>query len=80
MKSEVSKKEWENFVYNVTWLRKHYGISKKKMAALLGIGVGSINKIENGELPPKLSIDIIFNIQSCFGIHPKDQVGQRLCD
>ena len=27
--------ELENFAHNVVWLRKHYGISKKKMAQLL---------------------------------------------
>lgn len=80
MKKESNKREWENFVYNVAWLRKHYGISKKNMAKLLRIGVGTLTKIENGELPPRLSVKVIFNIHSCFGINPRDQLKQRLKD
>ena len=78
MKSEVSKKELENFMYNVVQLRKYYGISKKRMAELLGISIGSLNKIENGEFPPKLSVEVIFNIHNIFGIHPKIQLEDGL--
>ena len=56
------------FLYNVAWLRKHYGLSKKEMARKMGIGVGSLNKIEKGELPPGLKIDVLFNIYKEFGI------------
>lgn len=29
----------EVFTHNIGWLRKEYGLSKKKMAELLGIGL-----------------------------------------
>lgn len=66
------------FIENVMFIRKHSGISKKGMAKLLGIGVGSLNKIEKGEIPPNLSVEVIFNIHRHFGIHPKDLFGQQL--
>lgn len=78
MYSERNKKSLEFFVYNVSWLRNHYGIKKKTMAELLGIGVGSLNKIEKGELPPRLTVEIIFNIQNYFGIHPKELFERKL--
>lgn len=73
MKEISSREEAENFMFNVAWLRKKYGLSKVKMAKLLGIGVGSLNKIEKGELPPRMSVDVVFNIHKHFGILPKKQ-------
>lgn len=78
MENEANKIACENFTYNVSYLRKHYGLSKKKMAELLDIGVGSLNKIEMGELPPRLSVEILFNIYNNFGVHPKDILGRQL--
>lgn len=37
--SKAIFEEWSIFGDNVIWLRKHYGISKKRMAELMGIGV-----------------------------------------
>lgn len=74
------KKEMENFLYNVKWLRHRHGLSKKRMAELLGIGLWSLNKIENGEMPPKLDIGIIVQIKNHFGIYPKEQFESRLED
>lgn len=65
-------RNFEIFLHNIVWLRKHYRLSKKGMAQILGISVWSLNKLENGEIPPKLKIDIVFSIQDHFGIHPKD--------
>jgi len=71
-------KDFEILFYNITWLRKHHGLSKKRMAKMLGIGLWSLNKIEKGELPPKLGIDIVFAVQKHFGIHPTTQLSQYL--
>lgn len=78
MKNQASRIACENFMHNVSYIRKHYGLSKKKMAELLDIGVGSLNKIENGEIPPRLSVEILFNIYDNFGIYPQDMLGRRL--
>ncbi|MBQ4598311.1 MAG: helix-turn-helix transcriptional regulator [Clostridia bacterium] len=67
----------ENVLHNIVWLRNYYGIPKKRMAELLEIGIGSLNKIESGEMPPRLSAEVIINIYNLFGIHPKDLVGKR---
>ena len=59
-------------LHNIVWLRKHYGISKKRMAKMLGIGLWSINKIELGEIPPRLDVRIIFAISRQFSIPPAE--------
>ena len=70
-------RELETFAHNITWLRKHYGISKKRMSFLLGISVRSLNRIENGDVPLGLRVNIFFNVYKHFGILPNQQLGQR---
>ena len=64
----------EIFLNNVIWLRKHYGLSKKEMAKKLEIGIGTLNKIEKGELPPELRIDVLYCIWKEFGISMADVI------
>ena len=71
-------REEQNFLHNIAWLRKQHGLSKKRMAELLGIGVGSLNKIENGEMPPCLGVRVFLRIYAYFGIRPKDLTEHRL--
>lgn len=59
-------------LHNIVWLRKHYGISKTRMAKMLGVGLWSINKIEQGEIPPRLDVSIIFAISRQFSIPPAE--------
>ena len=61
------------FLHNIVWLRKHYGISKKRMAKMLGIGLCSLNKLEKGEIPPRMDVHIIFAVSKQFGISPAEQ-------
>ncbi len=70
--------DWKNFVHNVIWLRESNGLSKREMASILGIGVKTLDRIENGELPKLLSVNIFFHIWKYFGIHPTNQLGNRL--
>lgn len=72
------QQELDIFAHNLVWLRTHCGISKKEMAALLGIGLGSLNRLEKGELPPRVSVNIFFAIQKQFGISPSDQLSRPL--
>lgn len=37
------------------------------MAKILGIGITTLNKIEQGVLPPRLSAEILFRIREYFG-------------
>ena len=66
------------FLHNITWLRKHYGLSKKEMAKKLKISVWMLNKIERGELPPNLKIDVLFDIYKEFGVFMSDVLSVRL--
>ena len=54
--------------HNVLYLRETHNITKKEMAKILGIGIKSLNKIERGLLPPKLSVRVLFRIRDRFGI------------
>lgn len=43
------------------------------MAELLGVRVGSLNKIEQGILPPRMGMDIIIRVYDRFHIMPARQ-------
>ena len=62
----------ETLSHNLLWLRKKYGYSQRTMAQLLKIGIGSLRKLEHGEIPPRMTIDILFEVQSRFRITPSD--------
>ncbi len=70
--TEYLKEEVNNLLYNIKWLRLQHGLTEKQMAEILGIGVGSLRKIEKEELPPRLSANIVFEVQNYFGIKAKD--------
>ena len=67
---EQKETEIEQFLENIISLRKHYGLSKKRMAQILGIGMGNYNKIEQGIFPKRLTTDVIFNITKYLKIPP----------
>ena len=72
MKKMLGKndKQLLNFCENVKFLRECYGFTQTEMAKKMGIGVKSLRKIENGEVPPRLSCIVLFTIQREFGIEP----------
>ena len=57
---------------NLVWLRHHHGISKARMAKLLGIGAKTMNRIESGEFPPGISVRVIFRASRTFHVAAKD--------
>lgn len=61
-----------NFCENIKRIRSTNKLSKKEMAKYCGISINSLNKIEQGILPPKLSYKMVFYIHKNFGIKPKD--------
>lgn len=77
MKSIEDKIYWRNFVENIIWLRKHYDFSKERMSEISGISVYELNKIEKGEVPENLSIEIVFKLSEFFSISPKDLFTDR---
>ena len=77
--SQIQHNEaFQILLHNILWLRAHYGYSKTRMAKILKVGIGTIDQIEKGILPPRLSAEIIFHLQSHFGIRPADLVGRLL--
>ncbi len=78
MKTEQEENALETLSHNIQYLRTQYGFSKKEMAGLLGIGICSLNKLEKGELPPRLGVEILFNIQHYFGVAPQKLFTEQL--
>lgn len=59
-----------NFCKNVKFLRENNNLSKKEMAKILGIGIGSLTKLEKGEIPERMGANVIINICDYFHILP----------
>lgn len=62
------KLELNIFCQNVRILRENNNLSKKEMAEKLGISTKSLNKIESGVVPKRLSCDILAYIYLNFGV------------
>ena len=56
------------FCRNVHRLRKEHGLSQKEMARIMGIGVGSLRKVEQGTVPPRMDILVLRNLTLHFSI------------
>ena len=68
MKREQGTDERTIFCSNVKWLRQKHRLTKQQMAAIMGIGVYSITKLEQGNLPPRMRIDAALNLSHHFRI------------
>lgn len=66
------------FMENMAWLRKTHKLSRTEMAKLLHISVKSLDRMEQGEMPPRTSSKVLFRIQDAFGVHPAELLGRRL--
>ncbi len=65
---EYNAPEYMNLLKNISYLRKKHRLTKKEMARRLGIGVGSLAKLEKGIVPPRLSALIILFAYQEFGV------------
>ena len=61
--------EIENLLHNILVLQKNFGYSRKEMAEILNIGIEGMKRLENGELPKRLGMVGLFNIQEKFKIN-----------
>ena len=68
-----TEREFEIFMRNLSRLRRSRGLSKQQMAKLLGISVKTWNKIEKGEFPPRLSVNVMEKVYRHFGVTPSGQ-------
>ena len=64
----MKSSEIARFCSNIRTLREREGLSKAAMAKRLHIGVGTLTRLESGELPPRLDCCIIFAICDEFDI------------
>jgi len=71
-------REFKNFIYNLCKLRKLHKLPKCKMAKILGISVNTLNKIESGQFPERLGVEVLFRVWDYFGVEPKDQLKSKL--
>lgn len=58
----------ENICKNIRCLRKHYNLTQKEMADILGVSVSSIRRIEKGVLPRCVNSCSIHRLCDHFGI------------
>jgi len=74
---DTINKECDTFVWNVVWLRKKAGYSRRQMASLLGIGTRTLDRIEAGELPPRLKAGVVIRIADHFRCSSEDLFRKR---
>lgn len=61
---------YETFCWNIRYLRDRDRLTQKEMAALLGISVSTLRKLESGGPIPRVSCEILFRIEDAFGVSP----------
>ena len=70
--------ELDNLLYNIAWLRRTGGLSKREMATRLGVGRKTLDLMERGEVPPRLSASVIFAVEKQFGVSRSALLSHRL--
>lgn len=78
MSAKINDDAMKFFSENVSQLRKSYNISKKEMAQILGVGIKTLDNIERGMLPLRLSVNVLFKIRDCFGISVGAQFSEKM--
>ena len=56
------------FCANIRYLRNHHGLSKQKMAHILGVGVKTLNALEADVVPRRLGCSELVRAAEFFGI------------
>ena len=57
-----------NFCTNVKRLRRCHGLSKKNMAAICGIGVATLERLENGCFPARMGAGVMLRLADHFDL------------
>ena len=78
MNDNIDIEIMEYLSHNVLYLRKKHNITKRKMAKILGVGIKTLNKVEKGILPPRLSVEFLFRIKENFGTSLKNQISVKI--
>ena len=67
----LEKTIYQHIRHNIVYLRRHYSLSQKSLAKLLGIGVRTLRKIEQGSKFPRIHAGTLCRLCDIFGI-PSD--------
>lgn len=71
---EINKQELKIFTKNIKLLREKASLTQPQMAELLNISSSSLEKLESGVVPKRLSVEVVFKIMSVFKINPFEAI------
>ena len=66
------KNDLQLFCENVVYIRKKYRITLTSMARRLHTTVATLKRIENGEMPKKVTVEMLINVCQSFGYRPSE--------
>lgn len=73
-----NQKERQNACDNIRYLRRKHGLSRTAMARKLHVTVKTLDSLEAGLIPPRISITFLYYIHREFGISPEQLLRVRL--
>ena len=60
------------FCHKLRFYKIKYDLTQKEMARMCKIGVASMSKLLRNEIPPRLSVECVFNLAKALDIEVKD--------
>lgn len=60
------------FSRNLRFIKGKYKLTQKQMAKICGIGVPSMSKLLNNQLPPRVGVECLFRLSYYLNIDIKD--------
>lgn len=66
MQPYLKQRNLTTFCNNVIFLRAAHNISKKELATIIGVKQKTLTRIENGDVPPRLSTLVIVRLAQHF--------------
>lgn len=67
-----------NFASNIRALRQRAGLTKTAMARILHTSVRTVSRLEKGEIPVRLSAEVLFHAGQYFDIPAHKLLAERL--
>lgn len=67
-----NEKQLTIFCQNLRYLRQKHGLSKTRMANILGVGINTLNRLEQGVASPRLGSSVLYNAGVYFNIKTDD--------
>lgn len=76
----MPNQEFEYFCENVKFLRQRASLSQKEMARIMKVSVKTLSRIEHGELPLRLGVEVAMRLCSRFCVSADQLLFQRLAE